>query len=104
MSSVFDPIYNALPGPLGMAVVRGIRALVTIVAVAVVAGVSDGTIFANIHFIPSGELPLIEAIATPLVLSFDKWLREKGLENPDLPTSSAVGGPPPPEPVSPVTP
>lgn len=95
-SQLFDPIFKAFPYPIAGAIVRGLRGFIAVVMPAIIAAVADGSIFANIHFIPQGNIPLIVAIATPIVLGIDKWLREKGLEDElkDLPTSLVTSGPP----------
>lgn len=95
-STIFDPLFKRLPYPIAAALVRGIRSFTTIFIAALIASVADGSIFHEIQAIPPGQIPLLVAVISPILMGVDKWLRERGLQEEikDLQTSGISTGPP----------
>ncbi len=83
-----------LPYPIRGAIIRSVRTAIAILLAGLAASIADGSIIAQIAFIPEEYKPVVLFGLSTAFVGIDKFLRERDLvANPDeeLPTSDNTG-------------
>lgn len=68
-----------LPYPIRGAIIRSIRTGIAILLAGVAASIADGSIIAQISFIPEEYRPVVLLGLSTLFVGIDKYLRERDL-------------------------
>lgn len=101
---------ESLPYPIRGGLIRGLRTGIAFVLAGVVASVADGSLLGAVKIVPVEYAPFVTGALGVILVSVDKWLREKGLidkaaedaaglelgenvpvDEPEVPTTGPVG-------------
>lgn len=70
---------ESVPYPIRGGILRGIRTAIAFVLAGVVTSVGDGSLLNTVKVIPPEYAPFVTGALGVVLVSVDKWLREKGL-------------------------
>lgn len=104
LESIYDPIFARLPYWLAAGIVRTIKVAIAGVIAFILVALGDGSIAAQINFLPGEYVPFIIMALTTFFTGLDKSLRARGVidEVTNLPTSGIGTGPDDGQPEDPV--
>jgi len=79
MPELASLVPESVPYPIRGGILRGVRTAIAFVLAGVVASVADGSLLNTVKIVPPEYAPFVTGALGTLLVSVDKFLREKGL-------------------------